>query len=425
MFGPVRAPDVKRRLSPRNADWRLIRIFTRRAPRLHNLCRAAAETAARAAGLTPRGATTVKGTLFMTRIRLLGVSAALVAVGVTAVPTTASAAPVITMSGSTSVAPLASLLAKRVPQAVPRPRQVQARPGRLGRRRRRRRRRPRHDRQLLARPEVERSGRPLLQQDRQGRDLHRHQPRQRARPTCRRRRSRRSSPARSATGARSPARTATGTIDLVVRTAASGTQDAFQKIFMGSTSVLGARSAKASNGLVQQAVQSDQNAIGYVSLDFVNGTQHDAATTASRATCATPSPASTAACATSGWSPAAARSRQRAPEVHHLGRRTRPRRRRSSASTGCRSSRCSSGSAAHGRTGAPSVLLGALACTVLAGDRAHGGVRRDPQAWPSFQHNGLVVVLGAGGNVDQQLDAMVNAGANPPPLGLHARAPGR
>ena len=48
----------------------------------------------------------------MTRIRLLGVSAALVAVGVTAVPTTASAAPVITMSGSTSVAPLASLLAR-------------------------------------------------------------------------------------------------------------------------------------------------------------------------------------------------------------------------------------------------------------------------------------------------------------------------
>ena len=29
--------------------------------------------------------------------------------------------------------------------------------------------------------------------------------------------------------------------------------------------------AKASNGLVQQAVQSDKNAIGYVSLDFVNG----------------------------------------------------------------------------------------------------------------------------------------------------------
>jgi phosphate transport system substrate-binding protein len=63
-----------------------------------------------------------------------------------------------------------------------------------------------------------------------------------------------------------------GTIDLIGRTAASGTQDAFQKIFMGSKSVSGALAAKASNGLVQQAVQSDKNAIGYVSLDFVKGT---------------------------------------------------------------------------------------------------------------------------------------------------------
>jgi phosphate transport system substrate-binding protein len=63
-----------------------------------------------------------------------------------------------------------------------------------------------------------------------------------------------------------------GPIDIVVRTPASGTQDAFQKIFMGSTSVFGGASAKASNGLVQQAVQSDPNAVGYVSLDFVSGT---------------------------------------------------------------------------------------------------------------------------------------------------------
>jgi phosphate transport system substrate-binding protein len=63
-----------------------------------------------------------------------------------------------------------------------------------------------------------------------------------------------------------------GTIDLIGRTAASGTQDAFQKIFMGSKSVSSALAAKASNGLVQQAVQSDKNAVGYVSLDFVNGT---------------------------------------------------------------------------------------------------------------------------------------------------------
>jgi phosphate transport system substrate-binding protein len=69
-----------------------------------------------------------------------------------------------------------------------------------------------------------------------------------------------------------PGATATGTIDLVGRTAASGTQDAFQKIFMGSKTVTTSIAAKASNGLVQQAVQSDPNAIGYVSLDFVSGT---------------------------------------------------------------------------------------------------------------------------------------------------------
>ncbi|MCW2995891.1 MAG: phosphate transporter substrate-binding protein [Conexibacter sp.] len=69
-----------------------------------------------------------------------------------------------------------------------------------------------------------------------------------------------------------PGATATGTIDIVGRTAASGTQDAFQKIFMGTKTVTSSIAAKASNGLVQQAVQSDPNAIGYVSLDFVGGT---------------------------------------------------------------------------------------------------------------------------------------------------------
>jgi phosphate transport system substrate-binding protein len=69
-----------------------------------------------------------------------------------------------------------------------------------------------------------------------------------------------------------PGATVSGPINLVVRTAASGTQDAFQKIFMGSGTVASSASQKASNGLVQQSLQSDPNAIGYVSLDFVNGT---------------------------------------------------------------------------------------------------------------------------------------------------------
>ena len=68
-----------------------------------------------------------------------------------------------------------------------------------------------------------------------------------------------------------PGATASGTINLVGRTAASGTYDAFNKIFMGSSKISTTMSQKASNGLVQQAVKSDDNAIGYVSLAFTAG----------------------------------------------------------------------------------------------------------------------------------------------------------
>jgi phosphate transport system substrate-binding protein len=69
-----------------------------------------------------------------------------------------------------------------------------------------------------------------------------------------------------------PGAAATGPINITVRTPASGTQDAFQKIFMGSASVSSSAAQKASNGLIQQSVASDKNAIGYVSLDFVQNT---------------------------------------------------------------------------------------------------------------------------------------------------------
>jgi phosphate transport system substrate-binding protein len=62
-----------------------------------------------------------------------------------------------------------------------------------------------------------------------------------------------------------------GTIDTFVRTPASGSQDAFQKIFMGSTKVFSGASQKASNGLIQQSVKGDPNGIGYVSLAFTDG----------------------------------------------------------------------------------------------------------------------------------------------------------
>jgi len=66
---------------------------------------------------------------------------------------------------------------------------------------------------------------------------------------------------------------ASGPIDLVVRTQASGTQDAFQNIFMGQDlRVAPSASQKQSNGLVEQAVKSDSQAIGYVDLNFTSGT---------------------------------------------------------------------------------------------------------------------------------------------------------
>lgn len=71
-----------------------------------------------------------------------------------------------------------------------------------------------------------------------------------------------------------PGSTVKGPITLVVRNAASGTQDAFQNIFMGQDlRVASSASQKTSNGLVQQAVRSSQNktAIGYVSFKFTSG----------------------------------------------------------------------------------------------------------------------------------------------------------
>lgn len=65
--------------------------------------------------------------------------------------------------------------------------------------------------------------------------------------------------------------TISGPINLVVRTPASGTQDAFQKLFMGSDKVASSAAAKASNGLVAASVKSDPNAIGYLSYAFTAG----------------------------------------------------------------------------------------------------------------------------------------------------------
>jgi phosphate transport system substrate-binding protein len=65
----------------------------------------------------------------------------------------------------------------------------------------------------------------------------------------------------------------TGPIDLVVRTNASGTQDAFKNIFMGpDLNVAPSASQKTSNGLVQTGIRTDKQAIGYVDFKFTGGT---------------------------------------------------------------------------------------------------------------------------------------------------------
>jgi phosphate transport system substrate-binding protein len=64
-----------------------------------------------------------------------------------------------------------------------------------------------------------------------------------------------------------------GSIDLVDRVASSGTQDAFQDIFLGETvKISPSAEAEESNGLVQNKIRTDQNAIGFVSFDFTTGT---------------------------------------------------------------------------------------------------------------------------------------------------------
>jgi phosphate transport system substrate-binding protein len=62
-----------------------------------------------------------------------------------------------------------------------------------------------------------------------------------------------------------------GTIDLYTRNAASGTHDAFQKLIMNPLSVASTAGQYSSNGLVEQHVASDPNGIGYVSLHFGSG----------------------------------------------------------------------------------------------------------------------------------------------------------
>lgn len=205
------------------------------------------------------------------RIRLIGVSAIVAGVTVAAIPTSAMAKPVITMSGSTSVAPLASLLARAYLAQYPD--RVKFRLAQGG-----------SDVGVAdvaaARVTIGNSSRDQKSSDPSNIFFNKiakdaiciiTNP---------------SNPVANLTQQNIadifqgrirnwqdiPGSTKTGSINLIVRTAASGTQDAFSKIFLNGGAASNIASAKASNGLVQQTVKSDASAIGYVSLDFIAGT---------------------------------------------------------------------------------------------------------------------------------------------------------
>ena len=70
-----------------------------------------------------------------------------------------------------------------------------------------------------------------------------------------------------------PGAKATGPIDLFDRDGASGTQDAFQNIFLGeNVKISPSATPESSNGLEASAISGDKQAIGFVSLDFAGGT---------------------------------------------------------------------------------------------------------------------------------------------------------
>jgi phosphate transport system substrate-binding protein len=65
----------------------------------------------------------------------------------------------------------------------------------------------------------------------------------------------------------------TGTISLQARNEASGTLDAFENLFMGGDSLSSTAARLGSNGLIQAAVKRDPAAIGFVSIEFLGGVQ--------------------------------------------------------------------------------------------------------------------------------------------------------
>ncbi len=70
-----------------------------------------------------------------------------------------------------------------------------------------------------------------------------------------------------------PGATATGPIDLYDRVASSGTQDAFEDIYLGETlKIAPSASQLETEGGMRQAIIGDKSGIGFASFDFIGGT---------------------------------------------------------------------------------------------------------------------------------------------------------
>jgi phosphate transport system substrate-binding protein len=70
-----------------------------------------------------------------------------------------------------------------------------------------------------------------------------------------------------------PGATVSGPIDLYDRVSSSGTQDAFEDIFLGETlKIAPSASQLETEGGMRQAIIGDKNGIGFASFDFIGGT---------------------------------------------------------------------------------------------------------------------------------------------------------
>ncbi len=225
---------------------------------------------------------------------------------VLAVPAGAAAKRLI-IGGSTSVLPLAQKLATAYHKAYPKIPAPQVERRAVGHRHQRRRQRQLRHRRLLARPDRRRRPHGLvftkIAARRRVHDHQRHRTRLQPLPAGGRRHLHGQHPRleRSRQARRSPARSTCSTA-----TAPPVPQDAFQHIFLGETlKISPSATAEASNGLEQQHVEKDEARRSASCPSPTPPASTRSATRASPATCATPAPASTAACVTSGWSPRA------------------------------------------------------------------------------------------------------------------------